>query len=333
TTRRYSFLEKRERAAPAIPPTFILLLLLLSQSTVFFFSVVMLEGWDASSVGSVSVDSNYNSLPEAFSKLKMPDNSYSNESAAAPVPIEKGHMMINDVNIGYCRYGSGPNYMICICGAVGCYAKDFPAELISRFDPALMTVICIDPPGYGTSNSVVRKQEVMRCDKDSEFVVKLMQGLELTPFTVCGWSEGSRTAVHVVGRAPTLVSKVILMAPFSRSNTKGVEFFKGLRNTDQWMASTKKPYLEHCTEDFLRKQWADNCDLVVEVHTMLGGRFPSDAILPRITQPTLIMTGGQDKFCNDPKLFLDAVKNSRLVTQLHGNHDFHIKYQKWFVEK
>ncbi|GMT22198.1 hypothetical protein PFISCL1PPCAC_13495, partial [Pristionchus fissidentatus] len=265
---------------------------------------------------------------------QMSDTSSSNGSAEAPVPLETGHMMINDISIGYCRYGSGPNYLLCICGAVGCYAKDFPYALISRFDPALMTVICMDPPGLGTSNSVPRKQEVMRCLKDSEFAVKLMQGLELTPFTVCGWSEGSRTAVHVAGRGPALVKKMILMASGTRITAQGVEVFKGLRNTDQWHPLMKKAYLDHCSEDFLRKQWADICDLVVEVYQMLGGRFPADAVLNRITQPSLIMTGGQDKFCNDPKAnFLNILKNARLETQLHGQHDFHVKYQKWFVEK
>ncbi|GMS79183.1 hypothetical protein PENTCL1PPCAC_1358, partial [Pristionchus entomophagus] len=253
---------------------------------------------------------------------------------STPVPVEKGHLLINDVNIGYCRYGSGPNYLLCICGAVGCYAKDFPEALITRFDPDLMTVICIDPPGYGTSNSVPRKQEVLRATKDSVFCVRLMQELDLVPFTVCGWSEGSRTAQHVAGNGPAIVKKMILMAPFAQVKADAVNVFKGLRNTDQWLPAMKKPYLEHCSEEFLRKQWADNVDLVVEVYNMMGGRFPCADVLRKITQPSLIMIGGQDKFCNDPKeVFLKVLKNARLETQLHGSHDFHLQYQKWFVSK
>ncbi|GMT15781.1 hypothetical protein PFISCL1PPCAC_7078 [Pristionchus fissidentatus] len=264
----------------------------------------------------------------------MTDCCSSNGATEAPVPLETGHMMINDVNIGYCRYGSGPNFLLCICGAVGCYAKDFPETLIRHFDPTLMTIVCIDPPGYGTSRPPDRKQEIMRCTKDSEFCVKLMQGLNLVPFTVCGWSEGARTAVDVAARGPTIAHKMILMAAGTRVNAMGANAFRGMRNTDQWLPTARAPYLKHYDEAFLRKQWADLCDVVVEVYEMMGGRFPCDHKLVQITQPSLIVNGGQDRFCADPKTnFLNVLKNARLETQFHGGHDFHIKYPKWFADK
>ena len=37
-----------------------------------------------------------------------------------------------------------------------------------------------------------------------------------------------------------------------------------MRNTDQWMAQAREPYLKHYDEAFLKKQWADLCDVVVE---------------------------------------------------------------------
>ncbi|GMT23021.1 hypothetical protein PFISCL1PPCAC_14318 [Pristionchus fissidentatus] len=257
------------------------------------------------------------------------------ETIDTPAPLETGHVEINGINIGYCRYGTGPNLILCICGAVGCYAKDFPETLLRHFDPSLVTLICIDPPGYGTSRPPDRKQEVMRSTKDSEFCVKLMQSLELVPFTVCGWSEGARTAVEVAARGgPSVVNRMILMAPATRINELAANAFKGMRNTDHWLASAKAPYLAHYDEAFLKKQWADVCDVVVEVFEMLGGRFPCDQRLGQITQPTLILTGGQDRFCTDPKTtLLKVLKNARVETQLHGNHDFHIKYPKWFAEK
>ncbi|VDN38773.1 unnamed protein product [Cylicostephanus goldi] len=108
--------------------------------------------------------------------------------------------VINDHKIGYCKYGKGPNPVLCICGAVGCYKKDWPSSILQHFDADLVTLVCIDPPGYGTSRPPDRIQEVNRCMKDADFCLKLMEQLNLVPFTVMGWSEGSRTAIHVAAQ-------------------------------------------------------------------------------------------------------------------------------------
>lgn len=40
------------------------------------------------------------------------------------------------------------------------------------------------------------------------------------------------------------------------------EMNAGMRNTDQWLEQNKEPYLKFYDEAFLRKQWADLCDVV-----------------------------------------------------------------------
>ena len=72
--------------------------------------------------------------------------------------------------------------------------------MLRAFDPNFATIICIDPPGYGTSRPPDRKQEVHRCKMDAAYCIKLMENLKLTPFVVLGWSEGGRTAIHVGGQ-------------------------------------------------------------------------------------------------------------------------------------
>ena len=37
-----------------------------------------------------------------------------------------------------------------------------------------------------------------------------------------------------------------------------------MKNTDQWLAASREPYLRHYDNAFLKKQWADLCDVVVE---------------------------------------------------------------------
>lgn len=106
--------------------------------------------------------------------------------------IEEAKQLILDRDIGYCRYGNGPINFLFICGGVGslvfliyffllfisisgCYKKDFPETVLRAFDPNFATIVCIDPPGYGTSRPPDRQQEVNRCKKDAQYCLKLME--------------------------------------------------------------------------------------------------------------------------------------------------------------
>ncbi|WKX93019.1 hypothetical protein Q1695_010777 [Nippostrongylus brasiliensis] len=234
-------------------------------------------------------------------------------------PLTEDTMMIDDCKIGYCRYGHGPMSVLCICGAVGCYKKDWPLSVLQHFDKSLVTMICIDPPGYGVSRPPDRVQE----------------GLQLVPFTVIGWSEGSRTAIHVAAQGgSSTVNKMVLCAAGSKVSKLGAMAFFGMRNTDHWLPSARAPYTAHYSEDYLRTQWAGLCSVVQQVYDFCGGRFPCDYVLPKIVVPTLILNGGQDRFCGDAKVcFLSVLKKARLEVHAQGGHDFYMKYPKWFSEK
>uniref|UniRef100_A0A0N5B032 AB hydrolase-1 domain-containing protein n=1 Tax=Syphacia muris TaxID=451379 RepID=A0A0N5B032_9BILA len=225
-------------------------------------------------------------------------------------PIVESTTLINDIKIGYCTYGWGDMKMLFICGGVGCYKKDFPEPVLRAFDPSLYTIVCIDPPGYGTSRPPDRKQEVNRCMKDAVFCIKLMEYLHLTPFSVLGWSEGARTAVHVAGQGKQMVQSMILLAAGTRIDNRGAGIFRGMRNTDQWLPDALEVYLQYYSKEFVTKQWADLCD-VVQVYDLLGGRFPSDYVLPNLKLPSLVLTGGMDRFCSDPKYFSSVLPNCK----------------------
>ncbi|CAG9537675.1 unnamed protein product [Cercopithifilaria johnstoni] len=241
--------------------------------------------------------------------------------------------IINGHKIGYCKYGSGKYIMLFICGGLGCYAKDFPEKLLKSFNPDNYTIICIDPPGYGKSRPPDRQQEINRCMNDAPFCIKLMQQLNLTPFIVLGWSEGSRTAIHVAGQGKQLVKGAILLATGTRIDQRGARVFRGMRNVDQWLPDALEVYLKHYPKEFVEKQWADLCDVVQEVYDLLGGRFPCDHVLSDLKIPVMIMTGGMDRFCADPKYFETVVANCRIEKHSLGGHDFHLKYPRWFADK
>ncbi|VDK82824.1 unnamed protein product [Onchocerca ochengi] len=262
--------------------------------------------------------------PQEFDDDTNHENFSSNE-------IMESITMIDDQKIGYCRYGSGKYNMLFICGGVGCYKKDFPEKVLRAFNPMLCSIVCIDPPGYGTSRPPNRRQEVYRCMKDAPFCINLMQQLNLTPFTVLGWSEGCRTAIHVAARGKQLVNTMILLSATTRIDSRAARVIYGMRNTDEWLPDAMEPFLKHYPKEFVKKQWIDLCNVVQQVYELLGGRFPSDHILPSLKIPVLVLNGGMDRFCNDPKYFPTVIPNCKLDSYFLGGHDFYIKYPRWFA--
>ncbi|KAK0394413.1 hypothetical protein QR680_000720 [Steinernema hermaphroditum] len=252
-------------------------------------------------------------------------------------PVEEFITEVHGLKIAYEKYGRGPNYLLMICGAVGCYKKDFPDHVLRNFDPELVTLIVIDPPGYGKSRPPDRAQEIHRCSKDAKFCLGLMEQLQMTPFGVVGWSEGGRTAIHVADQGKQKVNCMILLATSTKVDYRGSLAFKGMRNVDQWLAASREPYLEYYSLEELRIQWAALCDVVQKVYDDLGGRFPSDFALQQIKCPVLICHGAMDRFCMDPKLMIQSLSNvkppPRLEIQALGGHDFHLKYARWFSNK
>ncbi|CAD6192523.1 unnamed protein product [Caenorhabditis auriculariae] len=243
----------------------------------------------------------------------------------------EGYEFIKDRNIGYSRYGDGPNYILCVCGAVGCYKKDWPLSLLKCFPPDFVTIVCIDPPGYGTSRPPDRIQEVNRCKMDAEYCLLLMKTLQFEPFTIVGWSEGARTAIHVAGQGKQAVNRMVLVAGGSKVNKLGAMAFQGMRDTDHWLPQARSPYLTHYSNEYLKIQWAALCNVVDQVYQFCGGRFPCDYVLPSIKCPSLVINGGMDRFCGDPRTnFQPVLKDLRIEVHAQGGHDFHIKYPKWF---
>ncbi|VDK57166.1 unnamed protein product [Anisakis simplex] len=296
-------------------------------------------------LGNVKVSCN-NSKSEEMKSIKTDESllirnatsnksKYDEDNENNSKEITENTTVINDTKIGYSIYGNGLNKMLFICGGVGCYKKDYPLSLQKSFNPSNYTIVCIDPPGYGTSRPPDRKQEVNRCMKDASFCIKLMQYLKMIPFTVLGWSEGSRTAIHVAdqGRFGSLIKSVILLSAASRIDYRGVQVFKGMRNTEQWLSHTMDSYLEFYSKEFVSKQWADLCDIFEEVYNLLGGRFPCDYVLANIKIPVLILNGGMDRFCADPNYFKSVLNNCKIESHLLGGHDFYMKYPRWFSER
>ncbi|KAI6238484.1 putative alpha/beta hydrolase [Aphelenchoides fujianensis] len=268
-------------------------------------------------------------------------------------PIVEDRAQIDDVSIGYQRYGQGPEKFIFICGGVGSYKKDFPEQVLRAFDPNLFTIVCLDPPGYGTSQPPVRKQERNRCKMDAKYCIGLMKATYGIDALLRARLERRRTrvgkhGVHVAHQGgPQLVKRAVLIAATTRIDERTDRAFLNLRNTDGWMDEMKDPFLRHMDEDFLRVQWAAICDVVHEfvlfflrliqlnhrVYLNYGGRFPSDLLLGQLKVPVLVVSGGMDRFIMDQKQLTQMIPNARQEVHAQGGHDFYVRAPRWLALK
>ncbi|KAK6029623.1 hypothetical protein OSTOST_04264 [Ostertagia ostertagi] len=105
---------------------------------------------------------------------------------------------------------------------------------------------------------------------------------------------------------------MVLLASGSRVTKLGAAAFYGMRNTGPLVAicssSISRSLLRRLPSSAVGRTMRSRPTSV----RFCGGRFPCDYVLPKITVPSLIMNGGQDRFCSDPKTcFLSVLKNAR----------------------
>lgn len=51
--------------------------------------------------------------------------------------------------------------------------------------------------------------------------------------------------------------------------------------------------------------------LLFRVYQDLGGRFPSDFVLPTLKMPVLLINGNMDRFIMNPKLLMEKIPKSK----------------------
>jgi pimeloyl-ACP methyl ester carboxylesterase len=116
--------------------------------------------------------------------------------------------------IGYCRYGEGPETLLCFHG-YGETASGF--EFLAKYAGSQYTIYAIDLPFHGRTEW----NEGLRFDITDlvEIVSSVLQtgqqsqGSKEIKFSVLGFSLGGRVALSLYGAKPGWVTKIILLAP------------------------------------------------------------------------------------------------------------------------
>ncbi|WP_280421076.1 alpha/beta fold hydrolase [Nocardia carnea] len=233
--------------------------------------------------------------------------------------IERGRTVrVGDREIYYTESGSGPAVLMLHGGGPGAsglaaYAHNV-AALARRF-----RVIVPDMPGYGRSSK--------RLDRSDPFgdlaaaMAGLLDGLDVHTAHVVGNSYGGAAALRMAMDAPDKVGRLVLLAPGGIGTTRALPtaglrallaYYGGEGPSRDKLATFMREYLVHdpgsITDEMIDSRYRASLDPEVVANpplrrpsgpsaprTLLRMDLTRDPRLRRVTHPTLVIWGAEDR--------------------------------------
>jgi len=177
-------------------------------------------------------------------------------------------------------------------------------------------LLVVDLPGYG---SAPEPERTLTMERTADLLAALLRDRSERPVVVVGHSMGTQVAVELAARHPSLVEKVVLLAPTvdAEARTAGRQL---LRLAEDLVVETPRVILLGATE-YLRA----GPNLRGKLHAMLAHR-PEDAY-PRVHQPALVIRGSADRVCREDwcSRVVAGLPDARLVVVDHHGHETMIR--------
>ncbi|NKY58469.1 alpha/beta fold hydrolase [Nocardia flavorosea] len=233
--------------------------------------------------------------------------------------IEGGRTVrIGDRDIYYTESGSGPTVLLLHGGGPGAsgtaaYARNIDA-LARRF-----RVLVPDMPGYGRSS-----KQIDRSDPFGDLAASmagLLNALEVRSAHVVGNSYGGAAALRMAMESPRKVERLVLAAPGGIGTTRALPtaglrallaYYGGNGPSREKLATFMREYLVHdpgaITDVMIDNRYRASLDPEVIANpplrrpsgrsaprTLMRMDLTRDPRLRRITQPTLVIWGAEDR--------------------------------------
>ncbi|XP_054157231.1 valacyclovir hydrolase-like [Oppia nitens] len=245
----------------------------------------------------------------------------------------EGQVFINnDCFVYYEVFGSGPQVLLMIPGAIGTGRTDYSELLIgsNALDHDQFTLVAIELPGWGRSRPPHRQHSSNVFTNDADCCVQLMRSLGYEKFQVLGWSEGTRVALVLAANYPDLVTAMVGLAMTPYASDMQMKNISYTVDTSKWSRDLIDRYLRvYKDRHEIQQLW--------EQHTLFIGNFlkwfPNgicnnnyDSIKCRI----FLIHGDRDKLVElDQIEHLQAnIANIKVHRFPMGGHNMHLVYQQ-----
>jgi pimeloyl-ACP methyl ester carboxylesterase len=149
---------------------------------------------------------------------------------------------------------------------------------------ARRTVIAVDLPGYGEAPEPVR---TLTMERTADLVAAFLAQRNLAPVILIGHSMGTQVAVEVAARHPSLVRRIVLVAPTvdPRARTVAKQLFRLARE----LLIESPRVIRIGAREYVRA----GPNLRTKLHAMLVHR--PENTYPRVIAPALILRGEDDR--------------------------------------
>ncbi|XP_076350536.1 serine hydrolase BPHL-like isoform X3 [Tachypleus tridentatus] len=212
----------------------------------------------------------------------------------------------------------------------GSAQTDFKPQL-NGLSHKKFSLVAWDPPGYGHSRPPQRKFSTNFFYQDAELAVALMEKLEISKFSILGWSDGATTGLIIAGRYPDKVHKLCTWGGGSYATKEDVDKLEDIRDVSRWSVKMREPMVGLYGKDYFQQLWNEYCDAFQLLWKHTNGDICCEE-LSNIECPTLIIFGEKDYFFNSDHLefLLKNIKNTKLHKMADGKHNLHLHFAKEF---
>ncbi|XP_054157229.1 valacyclovir hydrolase-like [Oppia nitens] len=236
---------------------------------------------------------------------------------------------INGWPVWYEKFGTGPEVMLFLPGAIGTGRSDFLPQLEGQnsFDHDQFTIIAMELPGWGRSRPPERPYGQNVYINDADVAAKLMETLGYKNYIIFCFSEGGKVGLTMSMRYPSRVKGLILISIFMIITPQTVAPTLATANTRNWPQEMRDNYLPVYGDDDLQKMW----DGYINFCKVYIKAFPNGYVtnkLQTIRCPVLVFHGDLDPLvCVDhPKHVEKHVPYCQLHRFPRGTHNCHHKY-------
>ena len=249
-------------------------------------------------------------------------------------PAESGKIEVNGAQIYYERRGAGAHPILCMPGALGSTATDFPPQMEHFGSRNDFTIVGYDPRGYGKSRPSARQFSVdpLVYEADADDAVSVMRDLGFDRFSLLGWSDGGVSAIIAAAKYPKHMRKLVVWGANAFVGDEDVRLVKPTRDLSNWSARMKRQMEDVYGAEFpqLWFDWMDCYFGVLSDPERKGDLCKRE--VKRVSCPSLVAHGVKDAICPmfHAEYLARELRDSRYILFPDGKHNLHLKYAKEF---
>ncbi len=212
--------------------------------------------------------------------------------------VQSHSVTVSGYRVHYNAEGPADGPVVVLVHGLGSRAEDWN-QLAPYFAKAGFRVYMPDLPGYGRSQKPADFSYSVH--DEAEIVAGFMDQLGLKQVDLGGWSMGGAIAQHVAFEHPERVRRLMLFdaVGLNVKPTWDVELFTPdspaqLAQLDALLTPDPPPVPEFIARDVVRRSKKSAWVIHRALDSMLTGQDATDALLPQLKMPVLIVWGDKD---------------------------------------